>query len=173
MSRRRTRRGTGRICTISKARGATPRCSGTMTAGLVILQNAYNQLRIEVARKDGRQVARVVKYEHINPNPFMGKILPLLDIKQKNQATVMGEIPWEGSDMVLAVKAREQSNSFYIGRDEGHLIPVAENVDGSHMGSETAGGFVGAYIGMFASGNGTETEHAAEFDWFTYHPVAE
>lgn len=39
---------------------------------------------------------------------------------------------------------------------------------GSFLGSETAGGFVGAYIGMFASGNGQTKEKYADFDTFIY-----
>ena len=39
---------------------------------------------------------------------------------------------------------------------------------GSFLGSETAGGFVGAYIGMFASKNGQTKEKYADFEAFIY-----
>ena len=34
--------------------------------------------------------------------------------------------------------------------------------------AETSGGFVGAYLGMFATGNGKKSVAAADFDWFDY-----
>lgn len=43
----------------------------------------------------------------------------------------------------------------------------------SFLGSETAGGYVGSYIGMFASGNGTEYAEYAAFDWFAYEGLDE
>ena len=36
------------------------------------------------------------------------------------------------------------------------------------MGSETCGGFIGAYIAMFATGSGKEVDNEAAFDLFGY-----
>ena len=58
----------------------------------------------------------------------------------------------------------------------GLFAPTIRYLDGSFMGSETCGGFVGAYIGVFASSNTNGKENAepveleAAFDWFTYVP---
>ena len=41
-------------------------------------------------------------------------------------------------------------------------------MDGSFLGSETAGGFAEAYIGMFASGNGKEYDEYVQFSYFMY-----
>ena len=50
---------------------------------------------------------------------------------------------------------------------EGIENEVAKNVDGGFLGSESAGGFVGAYIGLFATGNGTSSDNEAIFDYFS------
>lgn len=50
---------------------------------------------------------------------------------------------------------------------------LASDLDGGFLGSETAGGFVGTYVGMFASGNGREGENFASFDFFSYEPEEE
>ena len=62
-----------------------------------------------------------------------------------------------GQDFTLAVAG-----------EDGQEQILANKVDGSFLGSETAGGFVGAYVGMFASGNGTAYEEYVSFDWFSY-----
>jgi alpha-N-arabinofuranosidase len=41
-------------------------------------------------------------------------------------------------------------------------------VDGRILSTPVAGGFVGAYIGMYASSNGHPSENVADFDWFEY-----
>jgi alpha-N-arabinofuranosidase len=38
------------------------------------------------------------------------------------------------------------------------------------LSSEVAGGFVGTYVGLYATGNGRAAAAAAAFDWFDYEP---
>ena len=45
---------------------------------------------------------------------------------------------------------------------------LAENVDGRILSTPVAGGFVGAYIAMYASSNGQTSTNYADFDWFEY-----
>jgi alpha-N-arabinofuranosidase len=45
---------------------------------------------------------------------------------------------------------------------------VAENVDGRILSTPIAGGFVGAYIGMYASSNSQPSDSVADFGWFEY-----
>ena len=82
----------------------------------------------------------------------------------------LGQISWEGTEVVLEIMAKGQSHSFTAIDAAGNRYLMAENIDGGFLGSETAGGFVGAYIGMFATGDGEEDENFAEFDWFSYEP---
>ena len=137
-------------------------------AGLMVVQDKYNQLRIELTRIEGRRVLRVVRFAEIAPNEHVGDILPVIPIHEEHGETVLGVLPWEGDEAVLQLEANGQSNSFYAGVDEDHLIPVALNIDGRFMGSETAGGFVGAYVAMFATANGGQSSNEAAFDWFDY-----
>ena len=46
---------------------------------------------------------------------------------------------------------------------------LAENIDGRILSTPVAGGFVGAYIAMYASSNGQPSTNHADFDWFEYH----
>lgn len=36
------------------------------------------------------------------------------------------------------------------------------------LSSDVAGGFVGTYIGLFATSNGQASDNIADFDWFDY-----
>ncbi len=133
------------------------------TAGMCVLQNNYNQMRVEVAVQDGNKVIRVVKHSTTTfpgENPF--------DQKVEGKEEVLASIPLESSKIRLAITAEEQNYSFYAGTSEDNMTEVYSNLHGGFLGSETAGGFVGAYIGMFASGNGTDTGNEAAFDAFGY-----
>jgi alpha-N-arabinofuranosidase len=41
-------------------------------------------------------------------------------------------------------------------------------VDSRILSTPVAGGFVGAYIGIYASSNGQLSTNHADFDWFEY-----
>jgi xylan 1,4-beta-xylosidase len=43
---------------------------------------------------------------------------------------------------------------------------LAENVDGRILSTPVAGGFVGTYIGMYASRNGQPGTSNADFGWW-------
>lgn len=44
-------------------------------------------------------------------------------------------------------------------------------VETKYLSTETAGGFTGVYIGLYASGNSTPSKAAADFDIFTYEGI--
>jgi alpha-N-arabinofuranosidase len=91
-------------------------------------------------------------------------------MSQHYETEVLGCREITGDELELEVTAREQSHSFYI-TSGGKKLTVAEDIDGSFLGSESAGGFVGTYIALFASGNGRDTGREAKFDWFKYAPI--
>lgn len=131
------------------------------TVGIVILQNDANQLRLEIT--GNQEAGAVVRCMQVVSHYDQEGI-------QHFSETQLGEVPAESlqSDFSLRVKGTGARYSFYAGPTADRLEPVAESVDGSFLGSETAGGFVGAYIGLFASGNGQTKEKYAEFGTFSY-----
>lgn len=135
------------------------------TAGLIILQNNYHSLRLEMALENGEKVLRVIKgYTTLTADETYG-IIP-----KPYQKKCCGKICWKPDTVILKIRASEQEHRFSVCDENGMETVLADGIDGGILGSETAGGFVGAYIGMFASGNGREGQNFADFDYFTYHP---
>lgn len=133
---------------------------GSETCGIAVIQERYNGLRIEIAIINGMRVARAMKYEatytgtECEAKPYEHK--EVLGVCELREGTVKIEISAEG-----------QNFSFRVTDTEGSKL-LAENIDGRFMGSETAGGFIGAYVGMFCTGNGKDSGSEAAFESFTY-----
>ena len=138
---------------------------GGQTAGLILLQNNYHCLRLEMALEDGRRVLRAIRgYLTLEPE------LVWHQIEQPYKKDCLGKMEWPSDAVTLEFVAKGQQHCLAAIDENGARHLIAEGVDGSFLGSETAGGFVGAYIGMFASGNGEDAENYAAFDSFTYLP---
>jgi alpha-N-arabinofuranosidase len=81
---------------------------------------------------------------------------------------VLSEQPIQPGRLYLKVEAREQAYSFYVANEPGRWLPVAQDVDGRILSTPVAGGFVGAYIAMYASSNQQPSANSADYDWFEY-----
>lgn len=74
----------------------------------------------------------------------------------------------------LYIEGAPGSYSFYYGHREGEMIALYREADGSLLSTLVADGFVGTYLGMYASAGGqTEAARWADFDWFRYEAVEE
>jgi alpha-N-arabinofuranosidase len=97
------------------------------------------------------------------PEPS-ARLLPI----QTGTDVMLAEMPIEGNRFYFKVEADGQAYSFYIGTEPEAWQPVAEGVDGRILSTPFAGGFVGTYIGMYASSNGQPSTNTADFDLFEY-----
>jgi len=72
----------------------------------------------------------------------------------------------------LKVEAHEQNYSFYFRSNENEAWTILlENTDGRLLSTDLAGGFTGAYMGMYASSQGSSSDNHADFDWFSYEEL--
>jgi alpha-N-arabinofuranosidase len=117
-------------------------------AGLTLTQN-NNFHFLFVVTKDTETVVRLIKRAH--------------GVKE-----VLAEQPVRAGEMYLKVEAHEQDYHFYYANQPGEWQVLAEQVDGRILSTPVAGGFVGAYIAMYASSNGQPSTNHADFDWFEY-----
>lgn len=144
------------------------------SAGLILLQNNYHSLRVEMAQEDGKRVLRVFKGYVKEQEETEAETHENTQGKEHKRAYVKeicGHMEWDSPRVTLQLTARGQKNTFAAIDGDGVSHVLAADLDGSFLGSETAGGFVGAYVGMFASGNGKEGENYAAFDSFVYREL--
>ena len=81
---------------------------------------------------------------------------------------ILAEQPLAAGKIQLKVVAHEQAYNFYFSCQPDQWRTLAENVDGRILSTPVAGGFVGAYLGMYASSNGQPCANYADYDWFEY-----
>ncbi len=121
------------------------------SAGLVLVQSNEYHYRFTRTISDGAQQIQLIRCVGGNE-------------------TVMVSEKCDLKKIYLKVEARGQDYSFYYGETLTNLRALQENVDGRILSTDVAGGFVGTYIGLYASSNGRESTNYADFDWFEYVP---
>lgn len=130
----------------------SPQAEGEV-AGLALLQNENYHFRYELGLKAGQ--------------------LTLCLIERRNgQEKQLAFVPYASERIQLKVEARGQEYSFYYRADETdkwHLLLGGAN--GTVLSTDLAGGFTGAYMGMYASSQGAESNCYADFDWFSYEEL--
>lgn len=125
----------------------TPR-SENECAGMVLLQNNDFHFRFVITQA-AEPVIRLIERSH-------------------GKETLLAEQPVPAGKLYLKVEAHEQAYSFYVADKPDEWQTVMEDVNGSLLSTPVAGGFVGAYIAMYASSNGQASTNHADFDWFEY-----
>ena len=116
-------------------------------AGLTLIQNKDFCFLFVVTR--GKEpIVRLIKRSH-------------------GRDETIAEQPMPVGLCTLKVTAHGQDYSFYFSVND-RWQALAEKVDGRILSTPVAGGFVGAYIAMYASSNGRSSKNNADFDWFEY-----
>lgn len=121
-------------------------------AGLVLYQNNKFNFRFTYTQSYGKNIVRLVKCSG-------------------GQEEVLAEKEASAGRLYLKVEAEGQDYSFYFGETADEYIVLAEKVDGRILSTDVAGGFIGAYIGLYASSNGEISSNHACFDWFEYQEL--
>jgi xylan 1,4-beta-xylosidase len=133
------------------------------TAGLALIQNNNFQYRFEYSIVEGQKVVRLMKCISNTDMNFA-----MRTFSSENIETKLVEVPFSSEVIYLKVIADGQDYSFYYGDSLDEMKLFIGNVDGRILSPDMAGGFVGTYIGMFASSNGNHSNNYADFDWFEY-----
>lgn len=96
-------------------------------------------------------------------NQYLGVDLKKDEIKRLPLPGYQGKI-------YLWVQNECETYSLYYGFEESQRLPFLSGLDASLLSSNVAGGFVGAYLGMYCSSNHAPSDNYADFDWFQYYP---
>ena len=120
------------------------------TAGIILLQSEDYQYRFEIHSAPEKSYSlKLVKAE--------GREDEVLAVSNSQTANI-----------VLASQCVDMKLSFFYGKDQYSLVCIADNIDARILSTEYAGGFVGSLAGVFASGNGKETDNYADVLFVEY-----
>ncbi len=124
------------------------------TAGLIAIMNQRGQMRLEVFEEQGKNKVRLV---YTVAHPRKGR-------------TDYTSIPVEftGNKLELALEARGLDYNFYANEPNEKRQQIGETLNGSILSRQRVGSYSGAYVGIFASGNGADSDNRAAFDYFQY-----
>jgi alpha-N-arabinofuranosidase len=120
----------------------------TDEAGLTVFMDYNSHYDLSVRKADGKRML-LLTYN-------LGLIK---DVEQ--------EIPLDNGPVRLKVEGNVYNYSFFYAQGNEPYKEIGK-ADCKYLSSETAGGFTGVYLGMFATGNGLKSISNADFDWFDY-----
>ena len=133
---------------------------GKETAGLLVVQAMNHQLHFVRCTEEGRQLLRVFAVTcDFTSMPFIP------GFSSKTQQHVVAEVGYDAADVVLRICMDGEDWKLFYGTEEVELKELCA-FDGHMINPEQVGCMVGTMLGMYASGNGTDSQHTAAFDFF-------
>lgn len=116
-------------------------------AGLALVNNG-TPFEIMISSKEGQRYL-VVKLQ-FGPTKYRSK-----------------EYPLAPGFVDLRVSGKKDVWKFSYAQNDGQFLEV-ETVDARYLSTETVGWFTGVYVGLYATGNGTDSKSEATYHWFEY-----
>lgn len=132
------------------------------SAGIAVVQAMNHQFHLELARENNRTVVQLLQYTaDYDLPPYIPGFTSTTNRK------LLAGAPFDGEEIVLEMELDENRYVFRCGTQENDLKELA-CADGSVINPEKVGCMVGEMIGMYASGNGMNSENNAMFYWSEY-----
>ena len=133
---------------------------GTEEAGLAVTQASNHQLRVCRCVSEGKQVIRVWEVTaDFNTFPF------LPGYRSETKKKVIAEKEWDSAEVTLRITMDNEDFRIFCGPSEDELTELCA-FDGRIINPEKVGCMTGTMIGMYATGNGTDSSNRAEFSFF-------
>lgn len=121
-------------------------------AGMITLQNTNYQYQL-LKTTEGISLLKVYNKD-----------------RKQQTVSVVAKTAYTQKDVVFRMVNDQMTLRFYYGKDENNLVQLGEDQDATVITSKAAGGFIGAYVGMYASSSGNPSKNKAIFEWFDYLP---
>lgn len=122
-------------------------------AGMIVMQNGSNHYRLVKQCKSGKDSLYLVKVD-------------------KGNKQIVAAMPWKNKKVCLHLVAEGKVYRFYIGADKNNLVRIGNDQDATINSTNHAGGFIGPFVGMYASSNGKKSHNKVAFYYFDYSPGA-
>ncbi|MEN8906281.1 MAG: glycoside hydrolase family 43 protein [Clostridiales bacterium] len=121
------------------------------SAGIVLLQSNEYFYKFEISKEKNNNVIRVIKCEK--------------GVEEELKSCICNN---RRIELIINANKQDICFSFINNNIESTLI---DKVNGRILSTDVAGGFVGTYIGLFASGNGINSDNYVDFDLFEYKSI--
>ena len=129
-------------------------------AGIAVMQAFNHELRLCLSQSEGKQVVRAIaSTSDLKGLPF----LPGFESSQNS--CIVAEQEWASADIVLRIAMDGEDWKLFIGSSEDDLKEFC-TFDGHILNPEKVGCMTGTMIGMYATGNGNDSQNKAEFSFF-------
>lgn len=130
------------------------------SAGMAIMQQMNNQYHFKRGQEQGKGYIQLLRYyAEFDSLPYLSGFV------SKTKCEIVARIPYEKDKVILKIEGRGKEYTFYYGESENELTELAKG-DSTKISTEQIGSMTGTMIGMYATGNGTDSENHAAFDWF-------
>lgn len=135
-------------------------------AGIAIVQNANHQFRYYITQHNDTRVLVLIKCYSERKIDFKSH-----HFSYENIEDVLAQSVLDDGIVRLIINVTDNLYSFSYAQN-GHQIKIMkENVDSQFLGVDAAGGFVGNYIGLYATSNNQCSTNSAKFTFFEYAPI--
>ena len=132
---------------------------GQESAGIAVVQAMNHQYHLQVALVDGVQKVQLLRFTaDYDLQPYFP------GFTSQTNREVLAEADWAGGDIVLQMELQGNDYAFRFGVSEDSLTELGR-ADGAAINPEKVGCMVGEMLGLFATGNGTDSQNCASFDW--------
>ncbi|MBN2807368.1 MAG: glycoside hydrolase family 43 protein [Prolixibacteraceae bacterium] len=121
-------------------------------AGLVVRGNDENNFSLYLSMHEGERVVTLRK-------------------TLKNKEAELSRLAVPKGDVVLRISATDLEYKFWA-QPKGKKAMLVGTAATKDISTEKISGFIGAYIGMYASGNGKANTNPADFHWFDYEEAS-
>ena len=118
-------------------------------AGLAVRLNEQGHLTLGIRRADGKRILMAVAVD-------------------RGETTLLGEVPVLEDRMELRIVSQEREYELAYSTD-GSTWNVLATAAANIVSPERNGGFTGALMGFYATGNGVDSNTSAYYNYFDYH----
>ncbi len=117
-------------------------------AGLIVFQNENHYYYLCKSYKNGDPVLQLLKSD------------------DKTQVEISSRVLENDHPVFLKVEADHSVYNFYYSFDGDVWEILASDIEATFLSTEVAGGFVGAFYGMYTTSSGEKSENSAAIHWF-------
>ncbi|MBN2010570.1 glycoside hydrolase family 43 protein [candidate division KSB1 bacterium] len=136
--------------------------------------NCYAETKMEFTPQTDNETAGLIAFQGERFYYYLGLTMadgkPMLQLKNNTEIIQQVSLSEDaiGKSVYLKIEAAGAIYRCYYAIGEDAMLQIGGNLDGTLLSTNTAGGFVGAVFGMYASSQGTTSTNKAVYGWFEY-----